>query len=142
MIFEFDNGKLFSVYNNEGIRREEILYVHFQKRKIYMFTDQFDHFMLTPPGHIISCKDTNGKALILPTVIHSLAFNSHYSKRRVNNALKKINDVKEAFVVYGVYDLVVKVEAKTAEELRNIITWNIRKQDKVRSTLTLMTATE
>lgn len=64
------------------------------------------------------------------------------SESEVLNALKKINDVKEAYVVYGVYDLVVKVEAKTAEELRNIITWNIRKQDKVRSTLTLMTATE
>ena len=64
------------------------------------------------------------------------------SESEVLNALNKINDVKEAFLVYGVYDIVVKVESKTAEELRNIITWNIRKQDKVRSTLTLMTASE
>ena len=64
------------------------------------------------------------------------------AENEVIKTLKKINDVKEAHVVYGVYDIIVKVEAKSSDELRNVITWSIRKQDKVRSTLTLMTADE
>ena len=64
------------------------------------------------------------------------------AENEVIKTLNKINDVKEAHVVYGVYDIIVKVEAKSSDELRNVITWSIRKQDKVRSTLTLMTADE
>jgi hypothetical protein len=34
--------------------------------------------------------------------------------------------------------MVAKVEAETSEQLRETVTWKIRKMDKVRSTLTLM----
>lgn len=52
--------------------------------------------------------------------------------------LKKIENVKEAYSVYGVYDIVVKVEADTMEKLKEIVTWKIRRLDKVRSTLTMI----
>ncbi len=52
--------------------------------------------------------------------------------------LKKITNVKEAYSVYGVYDIVVKVEAETMEKLKEIVTWKIRRLDKVRSTLTMI----
>ena len=64
------------------------------------------------------------------------------AENEVLNTLKKISDVKEAYVVYGVYDIVAKVEAETMDRLRDVITWNIRRLDKVRSTLTMMTANE
>lgn len=54
--------------------------------------------------------------------------------------LKKIADVKEVHLVYGVYDLIAKVESDSMERLRDIVTWKIRRSDKVRSTLTMMAA--
>ncbi|MBS7626517.1 MAG: Lrp/AsnC ligand binding domain-containing protein [Candidatus Bathyarchaeia archaeon] len=52
--------------------------------------------------------------------------------------IKKIPNVKEAYVVYGVYDIVAKVEAGTMDELKEIVAWKIRRLDKVRSTLTMI----
>ena len=53
-------------------------------------------------------------------------------------AIKKIKNVTEAHSVYGVYDLVVKVEAETMGKLKDIVTWNIRRLNNVRSTLTMI----
>ena len=52
--------------------------------------------------------------------------------------LRSVPEVKEAYRVYRVYDTVVKVEAPTAEKLKEIITWKIRRLQKVRSTLTML----
>ena len=52
--------------------------------------------------------------------------------------LKKLKNVTEAYKVYGVYDLIAKVEAETMDKLKEIITWNIRRLNKVRSTLTML----
>jgi DNA-binding Lrp family transcriptional regulator len=63
------------------------------------------------------------------------------SENEVLSALRKIENVKEAHIVYGVYDIVAKVEAESMEKLKDVITWNIRRLNKVKSTLTMM-ATE
>ncbi|WP_455367733.1 Lrp/AsnC ligand binding domain-containing protein [[Eubacterium] cellulosolvens] len=52
--------------------------------------------------------------------------------------LKKIPNVIEAHTVYGVYDIVVKVESDTMEKLKELVTWKVRRLDKVRSTLTMI----
>jgi len=52
--------------------------------------------------------------------------------------LRKIGNVKESYVVYGVYDIVAKVEADSMDKLKEIVTWKIRRLDKVRSTLTMI----
>ena len=44
--------------------------------------------------------------------------------------------------VYGVYDIVVKVSSEDSPKLRKIITSQIRKIDKVQSTLTMMVIEE
>jgi len=62
------------------------------------------------------------------------------AESEVMNTLKKISDVKEAYVVYGVYDVIAKVESDNMDRLKDVITWNIRRLDKVRSTLTMMAA--
>lgn len=64
------------------------------------------------------------------------------AESEVLKALNKLNDVKEAYVVYGVYDIIIKVESDTMEKLKSMITWNIRRLNKVRSTLTMMAANE
>lgn len=53
-------------------------------------------------------------------------------------ALNKIANVKEAYLVYGVYDILAKVEADTMTRLKEVVTWKIRRLDKVRSTQTMI----
>jgi len=52
--------------------------------------------------------------------------------------LRGIEFVKEVYVVYGVYDIVAKVESDTMEKVKETITWKIRRLDRVRSTLTMI----
>ncbi|MEM1626202.1 MAG: Lrp/AsnC ligand binding domain-containing protein [Sulfolobaceae archaeon] len=56
----------------------------------------------------------------------------------VMEKLRGINEVTEAYIVYGVYDIVAKVEAESIEKLKDIVTNVIRKIPKVRSTLTMI----
>ena len=56
--------------------------------------------------------------------------------------LKKVEGVDEASAVYGVYDIVARVKADTMDRLKEIITWRIRRLDKVRSTLTMIVVEE
>ena len=51
--------------------------------------------------------------------------------------LKKIPEVKEMQCVSGPYDILVKIQATTADELHETVTWKIRKLQNVRSTYTL-----
>ncbi|HMK82421.1 MAG TPA: Lrp/AsnC ligand binding domain-containing protein [Candidatus Bathyarchaeia archaeon] len=60
------------------------------------------------------------------------------SEEEVVSELRKIGNVKESHTVYGVYDIVAKVEADSMDKLKEIVTWKIRRLDKVRSTLTMI----
>ena len=54
------------------------------------------------------------------------------------NEIKQLEDVKEVHGVFGAYDILVKVESDSVEHLKDVITWKIRKLNRVRSTLTLI----
>jgi len=60
------------------------------------------------------------------------------SEDAVLKQLRNLNNVEEAYVSYGVYDLVVRVKADTMEELKDSVTHKIRTIKQVRSTLTLI----
>jgi DNA-binding Lrp family transcriptional regulator len=60
------------------------------------------------------------------------------SEDEVVAELRKIENVKESYTVFGVYDVVAKVEAESMDKLTETITWKIRRLDKVRSTLTMI----
>jgi DNA-binding Lrp family transcriptional regulator len=60
------------------------------------------------------------------------------SEDEVVTELRKLSNVRESYVVYGVYDIVAKVEADSMDKLKEIVTWKIRRLDKVRSTLTMI----
>jgi len=60
------------------------------------------------------------------------------SEDKIISDIRKIEHIKDAVGTFGAYDIVAKIEAETSEQLRETITWKIRKMDKVRSTLTLM----
>jgi len=59
------------------------------------------------------------------------------AEEEVIGRLKQIGQVKEVHGTFGAYDIIVKVQAESADKLREAITWKIRKMDKIRSTLTL-----
>ncbi len=59
-------------------------------------------------------------------------------EEKVLEKLKSIKNVKEAFIVYGVYDMIAKVEANDLEELRDVVSTRIRRIEGVRSTVTLI----
>ena len=60
------------------------------------------------------------------------------AEEEVMNSLRDLQAVKEARMVYGVYDLVLRVEAETMEELKNVVSWTVRRLDRVRSTMTMI----
>ena len=52
--------------------------------------------------------------------------------------VRRIEGVAEAYVSYGVYDLIIKVTADNMQELKDIVTHKIRQINDVQSTLTLL----
>jgi DNA-binding Lrp family transcriptional regulator len=69
------------------------------------------------------------------------------SDQSIIDEVKKILDGESGIKyeiqgVYGVYDIVLKISADNAEDLRSIITNKIRKISKVQSTLTMMVIQE
>lgn len=60
------------------------------------------------------------------------------SEEEVLKELNKVEGVVESFVVYGVYDVVAKIRADTMDRLKDMVTWHVRRLNKVRSTLTMI----
>lgn len=56
----------------------------------------------------------------------------------VLDTLKGIDAVEEAYMVYGVYDILARVKADTMNKLKEIITSNVRLLNKIQSTLTMI----
>jgi len=60
------------------------------------------------------------------------------SEEEIIKELKKLPDILEVNGVYGVYDIILKIKSDTMDKLREIITWHVRRINKVRSTLTMI----
>jgi DNA-binding Lrp family transcriptional regulator len=60
------------------------------------------------------------------------------SETEVLKDLKAIPEVKEAHMVYGVYDIIARIGTETMQDLKDTISWKVRRLDKVRSTLTMI----
>jgi len=60
------------------------------------------------------------------------------AEAEVYEALKKLPEVKEVYMIYGGYDLIAKVEAEDMDKLREAVIMKIRRMDKVRSTQTMI----
>jgi DNA-binding Lrp family transcriptional regulator len=50
--------------------------------------------------------------------------------------VRKVPNVKECHRIYGIYDMIAKVEADSMDALKEVITWKIRRLPGVRSTVT------
>ncbi len=60
------------------------------------------------------------------------------AEEEVMNNLMKLPEVKEVDLVYGIYDLIVFVEAESHEELRQVVVNKIRKIPHVKNTTTMI----
>jgi len=47
------------------------------------------------------------------------------AEEEILNELNKVPNVKEAYIVYGLYDIVAKVEAESMNKLKEVISWRI-----------------
>ena len=52
--------------------------------------------------------------------------------------LKGIMEIKNIFIVYGIYDIIVEVEAETMDKVKEIVFNKIRHLNIVKSTITLI----
>jgi DNA-binding Lrp family transcriptional regulator len=58
------------------------------------------------------------------------------SEEQVLKEVLKVPNIKECHRVYGLYDMIAKVEADSMDALKEIVTWKMRRLPGVRSTLT------
>jgi DNA-binding Lrp family transcriptional regulator len=60
------------------------------------------------------------------------------STKEIINEVKKISGVDEVKEVIGVYDIIMKVSANSVDELKETITKQIKKSDKIFSSMTMV----
>ena len=59
------------------------------------------------------------------------------SEKEVLDEIRKIDEVKESCIVYGIHDIVAKIGADTMDKVDEIVTW-VRMLDKIRASITLI----
>jgi len=62
-----------------------------------------------------------------------LGFEEAVLKKVLKNA-----EVKEAHLLYGLYDIIIKIEGESVEKIKNVVNNKIRGIEKIRSTLTMI----
>ncbi len=72
------------------------------------------------------------------TIAYLLIKSDLGAEENVKEQLEKLEQVQKVERTYGDYDMVVKMESEHIEKIRETIAWNIKKLDKIRSTLTLV----
>lgn len=60
------------------------------------------------------------------------------SEEEVLKELQDVEGVEEAYIVYGIHDVVAKIKTDTMDKLKDVVTWQIRRLKKVRSSLTMI----
>ena len=80
----------------------------------------------------------NADIMVSKRIKTDLSYDPFFPENIIDNDLQNIEGVEEAYSVYGVYDVVAKIEADSMDKLKEIITWRIRRLNKVRSTLTMI----
>lgn len=61
-----------------------------------------------------------------------------FAADEVLEKLRACKEVEEAFKVYGVYDIIAKINAETTEGLLDVITTNIKELRNVQATHTML----
>ena len=57
----------------------------------------------------------------------------------VTEALRGVKEITAIYSVYGIYDIIVEVEAETMDKVKEVVFNKIRRLDQVKSTITFIT---
>jgi DNA-binding Lrp family transcriptional regulator len=57
----------------------------------------------------------------------------------VIDVIKKVKEITATYALYGIYDVIVEVEAETMDRVKEIVFNDIRRLENVKSTITLIT---
>ena len=60
-------------------------------------------------------------------------------KSEVTEALRGVKEITAIHSLYGIYDIIVEVEAETMDKVKEVVFNQIRRLGYVRSTITLIT---
>lgn len=60
------------------------------------------------------------------------------SEEKVLGEVRTLPEVKECHRIYGVYDMIAKIEADSLDKVKQVVTLKLRQLPGVRSTLTLI----
>jgi DNA-binding Lrp family transcriptional regulator len=72
------------------------------------------------------------------TIAYVLIKSDLGAEEQVVDKLLTIEQVVNVQRTFGDYDMIIKMESEHIEKIREVISWNIKKIDKIRSTLTLV----
>ena len=59
------------------------------------------------------------------------------AERKVLDELRKLEGVEEAFLIFGPWDLIVKLNVPDRTELNRLVIWKIRRMEHITQTQTL-----
>lgn len=57
----------------------------------------------------------------------------------VIDVIKNVKEITATYALYGIYDVIVEVEAETMDRVKEIVFNDIRRLENVKSTITLIT---
>jgi DNA-binding Lrp family transcriptional regulator len=60
----------------------------------------------------------------------------------VLNKLKEIPEIADVYKVQGIYDIIARVNSDTEEKLKELVSENIRRIDRITGTVTVIIAKE
>jgi len=58
---------------------------------------------------------------------------------KIIEALEGVGEITQIYSLYGIYDLIIEMEADTMDKVKEVVFNNIRRLDNVKSTITLLT---
>lgn len=57
----------------------------------------------------------------------------------IMDALKGVEEITKIYSLYGIYDLIIEMEAESMDRVKEVVFNNVRRLEHVKSTITLLT---
>jgi len=58
---------------------------------------------------------------------------------KITEALKDVKEITHIHSLYGIYDLIIEMEAESMDRIKEVVFNKVRRLDNVKSTITLLT---
>ncbi len=58
---------------------------------------------------------------------------------KIIEALEGVGEITQIYSLYGIYDLIIEMEADTMDRVKEVVFNRVRRLDNVKSTITLLT---